>query len=144
MIYPSCMNFFCTFYYYSSKLSVSLPFHRKKKFPTQKTHTTKNIFLIYIILRYITKENKKMHVTYAFVYYFLLIVMFKTFMTVLFCIPQVRRFFFSFVTKHKLADSQYVKGILYLAFAIILIIMADSIMTYVSVRGTMNNGILFT
>lgn len=111
--------------------------------PQKNLYKEKKHILIYIILRYITKENKKMHVTYAFVYYFLLIVMFKTFMTVFFCIPQVRRLFFSFVTKHKLADSQYVKGIVYLAFAIILIIMADSIMTYVSVRGTMNNGILF-
>ena len=81
-----------------------------------------------------------MHVTYAFVYYFLIMMVLLSIGLVVFAVRAIRKNFFAFVDKHKLSDNAYFTAAIYLAFAIIIIILGDSIMTYSSMRNSLEIG----
>ena len=80
-----------------------------------------------------------MHITYALVYYFSIIIMIKTVLLFVFAVKSIRKKFFSFVTKNKLYENQIINAIIYLFFALILIILVDSVITYFNVKNTLPN-----
>ena len=79
-------------------------------------------------------SKSDMHVTFAFVYYFLIVTVVLTLLLALFAIKSVRKVFFEFASSKKLFENQFIVYAKYLAFAVILIILADSVMTYLNVR----------
>ena len=80
-----------------------------------------------------------MHITYALVYYFSIIIVIKTALLLVFAVKSIRKKFFSFVTRNKLYENQVINAIVYLFFALILIILVDSVATYFNVKGSLPN-----
>lgn len=81
-----------------------------------------------------------MHVTYASVYYFSILIMMLTAGLCVFAVRKIRRVFFNFTNKHNLSNNPILTAIVYIAFALIFIILADSVMTYASLKDQLEDG----
>ena len=81
-----------------------------------------------------------MHVTYAFVYYFTILLIVATVLLASCAIKSVRKFFFGIIAKMKLFENQFFIAAVCIAFAVILIILTDSVVTYLSMKNELEVG----
>lgn len=80
-----------------------------------------------------------MHLTYGFVLYFSLTMIALTLSLVIFVFRPIRRLVFNFFKRYRL-DNSLIQYALYISFAIIGLILIDSIWTYYSLKHILSPG----
>ena len=82
-----------------------------------------------------------MQVIYGFVYYFLLFILISTFSLIVFAIRPIRKLLHKVQTKYQnLFNNRYVGYFINFTFAIIFIILADSVRTFYLVNLHLDQG----
>jgi hypothetical protein len=81
-----------------------------------------------------------MHVTYGFVYYFTIFMLFMTLSLTVFALRGLRKRFFNYMKKVKLMDHFIVQSIVYISFIVIFVILIDSVWTYYSLSKNLEAG----
>lgn len=79
-----------------------------------------------------------MYVTYGFVYCLTIIIAVINILMIVFTIRPIRRIFFNFLSHHRLRDNVIVSSIIYIMYAIVIIILLDSIWTYYYIKDTID------
>ena len=79
-----------------------------------------------------------MHVTYGFVFYYTIFMIILNLSLILFLLRGTRRPVFNMLKKLRIGESQIVVSIIYISYAIIFVILADSIWSYFTIRNSMD------
>ena len=82
-----------------------------------------------------------MHFTYGFVYYLTIIIGVLNLLMILFTLKPIRRIFFNFLSKHRLRDNVVLSSIIYITYAVVLLILLDSIWTYLYTKDSVDPSI---
>lgn len=81
-----------------------------------------------------------MHVTYGFVFYFTIFVSILNVSMLIFVFRPIRRIMFNFLKRHHILENYILASVLYIIYAIIFIILADSVWTYWTLKNMMQSG----
>ena len=84
-----------------------------------------------------------MHVTYGFVYYFTILVSIFNVCMIVFAIRPLRRVFFNFIKKYSLLENVVLSSIIYIIYAVIIIILVDSLWTYWTLKSMIDDGKIY-
>lgn len=81
-----------------------------------------------------------MKISYGFVFYFEVFMVFLTIALILLYFRPIRNFIFSFADKYKLFEGPIYNTIWWIIFAVISIILIDSVLTYWAIKETLEIG----
>ena len=81
-----------------------------------------------------------MKVSYGFVFYFEVLLIILTASLILLYFKPIRNFVFGLANKYKIGEGPLYTTIWWITFAVICIILADSVLTYWAIRQTLEMG----
>lgn len=83
-----------------------------------------------------------MRVTSGFIYYFIWLEIALTLLTAVLVFKKIRHLTFNILNKLKIAEFPITRMLFAIVFVIISVVMFDSIVTYISIKGTLGGTLL--